>query len=209
MESVLAPEVAAIIHKGGIAKNKAAFLRLLEQEDGEGYVYSFPLLQPEFCARLVQEKAAFLEFSRGAPRPGRSESSALKHFGCRWLDEQLLEHLLVPMSELIFPTMLEATSLDWCHGYIASYQAAASEEEQAVAEPAVRRFGDKLNAHTDDSEVTLNVGLVDTFTGGELHFRHIRGTDWEGKTEPFSYMPQVGIGLIHMGRHLHEVVRLS
>lgn len=44
--------------------------RLLEQEDDEGYVYSFPLLKPEFCARLVQEVAAFREFLRGVPRPG-------------------------------------------------------------------------------------------------------------------------------------------
>ena len=83
---------------------------------------------------------------------------------------------------------------------------------------------------------------MDTFTGGELHFRHIRGTDWEGKTEPFSYlprgtyctihnkshnlqlilglnypytfpcrryMPEMGIGLIHMGRHLHEVLPVT
>ena len=77
--------------------------------------------------------------------------------------------------------------------------------------------------HTDDSEVTLNVGLHDSFDvkkcaasisphvvlpslllvplgcsfgflglfqGGELHFHHVRGTTWEGKTEPFSFKPR-------------------
>lgn len=229
----------------------------VEQEDGEGYVYSFPLLHPDFCARLVKEASAFRSFrSSLSPSADRTVSSALKHFGLRWLDEALLKEVLEPLATLVFPSMLDGGHLDWCHGYVASYEASALASAADVATKQVsahdtdgtdtlvaqrpRRFNDKLNAHTDDSEVTLNVGLVDTFTGGELHFRHVRGahrfsfgcaepicqlyclsasltgirpltsgTDWEGQTEPFSYMPEIGRGLIHMGRHLHEVLPVT
>ena len=161
----------------------------VEQEDDEGYVYSFPLLQPEFCARLVKEASAFRTFrSSLPPSADRTASSALKHFGLRWLDEALLKEVLEPLAALVFPAMLDGGHLDWCHGYVASYEASGLASEAEVATKQVstddtdmsvpqrpHRFNDKLNAHTDDSEVTLNVGLVDTFTGGELHFRHVRG----------------------------------
>ena len=215
VDTVLAPELAAALGRGGVQRSPAALLRLLEQEDDDGYVYSFPLLHPEFCARLIAEATSFREFSGALPsRPGRGASSALKHLGLRWLDEALLETVLKPLAPLLYPEMLEKTPLDWVHGYVASYEGPAA----ASAEPAMdgedgaggeRRFGSQLNAHTDDSEITLNVGLVDGFEGGELHFRHVRGTDWEGRTEPFSYTPEPGIGLIHMGRHLHEVLPVT
>lgn len=134
----------------------------------------------------MREATAFRSFHSSLPqRPSRNASSALKDFGLRWLDEALLKEVLEPLATLVFPSMLDGAALDWCHGYVASYEAssssiAASEQTSAGDNEAStpqhrRRFNDKLNAHTDDSEVTLNVGLVDTFTGGELHFRHIRG----------------------------------
>lgn len=215
LDSVLAPEFARIIRRGGIAKNPGAFLQLreclwpvcvvlwadrsqssvantglgetVEQEDGEGFVYSFPLLHPDFCARLVKEANAFRSFHSSLQ--SSLDRSMLKHFGLRWLDESLLKELLKPLATLIFPSMLDGTSLDWCHGYVASYEASAAGSGVTTAAPGLthaddtstsmahpqQRFNDKLNAHTDDSEVTLNVGLVDTFAGGELHFRNIRG----------------------------------
>ena len=54
---LLDPALAAVIGKsGGIRRNAGAFLRLLEQEDELGYVFSFPCLQPPrgpgVCERL-------------------------------------------------------------------------------------------------------------------------------------------------------------
>lgn len=50
---LLDPALAAVIGKsGGIRRNAGAFLRLLEQEDELGYVFSFPCLQPGVCERL-------------------------------------------------------------------------------------------------------------------------------------------------------------
>ena len=165
----------------------------VEQEDDEGYVYSFPLLHPDFCARLAKEANAFRSSQSSLPLSlDHTVSSALKNFGLRWLDEALLKEVVEPLATLVFPSMLDGHHLDWCHGYVASYEAPASPLAPAdVATKQTRphdtddtgtsitqqplRFNDKLNAHTDDSEVTLNVGLVDTFTGGELHFRHVRG----------------------------------
>ena len=76
--------------------------------------------------------------------------------------------MLEPLATLVFPSMLDGGSLDWCHGYVASYEASSSpsattEEHRAEqrsvgdtdesAQQRPHRFNDKLNAHTDDSEV--------------------------------------------------------
>ena len=67
--------------------------------------------------------------------------------------------------------------------------AAATAAAPATVGGGVSKLRPSLDAHTDDSEVTLNVGLADGFTGGALRFHHVRGTAWEGKTEPFSFVP--------------------
>jgi hypothetical protein len=61
-----------------------------------------------------------------------------------------------------------------------------------------------LTPHTDDSELTLNVGLGRSFEGGELIFRGLRGTPSEGQEE-LRLKPVPGRAVVHLGQHLHEV----
>ena len=239
LETVFVPEVVSILSRGGVAKQRAKFTQLLEQEDEEGWVFSFPLFTPEFCARLVAESASFREFEQvqGTGGPTRSTgafgSAVLKHMGLGWLDEFLLDKVLNPAAALLYPAIhdRQQATLDWSHGYVASYRgkavadiagdsddgdgdeygdddaaAAAAQPQNEAAQPRRRS---SLAAHTDDSEVTLNVALTEGFTGGELRFRHLRGSLQEGATQGFSVLPAPGVAVVHMGRHLHEVLPVT
>lgn len=90
-----------------------------------------------FADKVLTDAAVLAEPAGASPAPYTAAAAALR-----------------TEAQLIFPTTLEATPLDWCHGYIASYQAAATEEEQAVAEPTARRFGDKLSMYISTRSTT-------------------------------------------------------
>jgi hypothetical protein len=94
-ELVFDPAILSVLAKGAGAKT-GALSRLLEQEDESGYVFSFPLLLPEFCDRLVQEGAAFRDFTAGladAGAAGGGAAAVLARMGLRWLDRALLDEV--------------------------------------------------------------------------------------------------------------------
>ena len=71
----------------------------------------------------------------------------------RWLNNILFEHVVVPLSRLLFPDQSMGHDLDWRHGYIVGYEPKAPGEDA----PATTSRRSQLVPHTDDSEVTLNV----------------------------------------------------
>lgn len=101
-----------------------------------------------------------------------------------------------PITRLLFEI-----ELDFRHGYVAGYSSNVS------AEIATTR--NHLVAHTDDSEVTLNIGLGNTFDGGTVRFYGHRDSSLAAaKPAIGEYEPKIGIAIIHQGRHLHEVTRV-
>ena len=110
-------------------------------------------------------------------------------------------HLVVrPIARLLYTETKIKRELDFRHGYVAGYS------DRASSERAVTR--DHLVSHTDDSDVTLNVCLGDDFEGGTLRFYGLRGTSQEGKLIG-EYEPARGTAVIHAGRHLHEVTKVT
>lgn len=61
-----------------------------------------------------------------------------------------------------------------------------------------------LVPHTDDSEVTLNIGLGRAFGGGSVVFHGLRSTDSAAKVSA-RITPAPGVALLHLGQHLHAV----
>eukprot|EP00563_Minutocellus_polymorphus_P016659 CAMPEP_0181051584 /NCGR_PEP_ID=MMETSP1070-20121207/17133_1 /TAXON_ID=265543 /ORGANISM="Minutocellus polymorphus, Strain NH13" /LENGTH=384 /DNA_ID=CAMNT_0023130617 /DNA_START=141 /DNA_END=1291 /DNA_ORIENTATION=+ len=172
--------------------------------DNEFYdVYSFPLLSNVFCKRvrtLVQkvvslgEKEEFEHLNLGR-RP-----VDLDTIGLGWINTLLFHLVIRPISQQLFAETEEFEDLDWRQGYIAGYSVNPS---APAATPRQR-----LVSHTDDSEVTLNIGLGEDFEGGALQFRGLRGTDEEGQLIG-EFQPQLGTALLHAGRHLHEVTPVT
>ena len=57
--------------------------------------------------------------------------------------------------------------------------------------------------HTDDSEVTLNVGLGRAFDGGDLVLGGVRGVEFD--EDDCRIRPRPGVAVVHVGRQLHAV----
>mmetsp|Transcript_21983 Transcript_21983/g.50737 ORF Transcript_21983/g.50737 Transcript_21983/m.50737 type:complete len:199 (+) Transcript_21983:71-667(+) len=130
---------------------------------------------------------------------GRSQNIVdLSLIDLDWIN-QVLFHLIVrPISKHLFQkTESMDTTLDWYHGYVASYYSPSSSSSSSSKS--------RLNIHTDDSEVTLNLCLCNDFEGGNVRFHGLRG-DPESEEE---YEPRMGMGLLHSGRHFHEVTNVT
>jgi hypothetical protein len=92
------------------------------------------------------------------------------------------------------------SSLDWVQGFVAAY----------APDPTPSQPRQHLVAHTDDSEVTLNVCLGRVgFGGGLLSFSGLRGTPRAtgaaAQVVTDEYEPQPGRAVLHAGRHFHSV----
>ena len=132
---------------------------LSEPEDD---VYSLDLFRPEFCAAIIAASDAAAE-DDGHPRPRAN----LDVLGVGWLADLLLI-VAEQVAAAAWPreTLVDAAGarapLDWRHAYVLRYA------------PSGR---DSLVPHTDDSEVTVNVGLVarESFEGGDLLLGGVRG----------------------------------
>ena len=166
-------------------------------------VYSFPILSKSFCLKLREAINEIVEQSKMnetkledyGRRPVELDSA-----GFSWINDLLFHLVLRPLSRQLFSSTEHFDDLDWRHGYIAGYSA-----EPAEAKGTQRH---KLVPHTDDSEITLNVGMGDNFEGGELSFWNLRGSTKEG-IHVGDFHPRIGCALIHSGRHLHEVQRVT
>jgi len=156
--------------------------------------------------------------------------------GCDWLNTLLMAIVLQPVTRAAYPNeTVGGTPLDYRHSFLAGYShpGAAMSRDRANSATALSSSSplsspspppslatkSALIRHTDNSEVTLNVGLgIEGFGGGEVVFGHVRGEESAKITVKNSparsdYLkdtdvvvkPSVGRGLIHLGRHSHEV----
>ena len=166
-------------------------------------VYSFPLLSESFCIRVraLVQKVVSLGEQKGFEHLNLGRRPVdLDAIGLGWVNTLLFHLVIRPISSHLFQESEEFEDLDWRQGYIAGYSVNPS------APAATPR--ERLVSHTDDSEVTLNIGLGETFEGGSLQFRGLRGTDEEGHLVGTS-KPKLGTALLHAGRHLHEVTPVT
>jgi hypothetical protein len=164
-------------------------------------VYSLSILSESFCGRVR-------EFVSEVSRLGQTEKYAnlqmgrrpidLDTIGLGWINDLLFYLILRPISRHLFESSDSFGDLNWRQGYVAAYS----------ANPTEGRPRAQLITHTDDSEVTLNIGLGENFTGGAIEFRGLRGTPEAGKLIG-TIQPRVGVALIHAGRHFHDVTTVT
>lgn len=178
-----------------------AKLQVLMDEEFDD-VFSFRLLSTAFCkdlrdfvtalTELGQSSAEFADLQVGR-RPVDFDT-----VGLSWVNDLLFHMIMRPISRHLFQTTESLGDLDWRQGYVAGYSASPTEGKPR----------ERLVTHTDDSEVTLNVGLGDEFEGGELEFRGIRGT--KSETDVLgTFKPEPGLALLHPGRQFHDVSQVT
>ncbi|KZS07537.1 2-oxoglutarate and iron-dependent oxygenase domain-containing protein 2 [Daphnia magna] len=152
-------------------------------------VFSFPIFSLEFCNRLVSEIDHFNETSmpKGRPNSMNNYGVLLDELG---LNEGLLTPLrkkyLEPISQFLFPEE-KGMEFDSHKVFTVNY------EENKDTE---------LAFHFDNSEVTLNVCLLENCEGGELFFGA------PGSDKGFGYIHEAGMAVIHRGSALHCVLPL-
>lgn len=166
-------------------------------------VYSFPIFSKSFCIKVKEALKSIIEESKRDEMQmegfGRRPTD-LDSIGLTWVNNLLFHLVIRPLSKQLFAQTEQFDDLDWRQGYIAGYSHKPSQDKGAQRQ--------RLVPHTDDSEVTLNVGLGDEdFQGGDLVFWNLRGIPEEGNYVG-EFHPQMGHALIHSGRHLHEVTEV-
>ena len=165
-------------------------------------VFTFPLFRPTFCALLRDYVRTLATVGRTNPffaelRLGLRPVD-LDILGLSWVNDLLFHLILRPIARQLFEQSESLAELDWRQGYVAAY----------AAKPMTDKPRNQLVTHTDDSEVTLNIGLGDNFEGGHVEFRGLRGTAEEGELID-DFQPVEGRALIHAGRHFHDVTPVT
>ena len=180
-------------------------------------VFAFPILRREFCSHLRAYVRALLlsensteqeqQQRQGTGDDDDQDLLLLPKLGLRPLDldtigldwvNNLIFHLVIrPVARHLFEQSESMGELDWRQGYIAAYS----------AHPNSDKPRQHLVTHTDDSEVTLNIGLGKEWDGGgNVEFRGLRGTKTEGQLIDV-WEPLEGTAVLHAGRHFHNVTR--
>ncbi|XP_008787677.2 2-oxoglutarate and iron-dependent oxygenase domain-containing protein CP2-like [Phoenix dactylifera] len=179
-----------------ISDNTEESFRNIMSEPSPG-VYTFAMLQPNFCEFLLDEVENFekwvnaVKFKIMRPNTMNKYGAVLDDFGLEPMLNKLMEEFICPISKVFFPEVGGST-LDSHHGFVVEYG-----KDKDV----------ELGFHVDDSEITLNVCLGKQFSGGELFFRGVRcDKHVNSDTQPeeildYSHVP--GQAILHRGRHRH------
>jgi len=180
-------------------------------------------MQSKFCVRLKKTIQSLAQLSQHQQTENLNSTIGIRPtdldtIGASWLNDLLFHLIQRPISKHLFSQTEHFSDLDWRQGYVAGY----SHNPHVGAHTQRHR----LVPHTDDSEVTLNVALCSgsgdgdggeegrligdetDFDGGNLVFWGLRGSKGEGKLNG-CIQPSIGRALLHSGRHLHEVTKVT
>ena len=165
-------------------------------------VFALRVLRQEACARLLRQidMARERELERGGrlsvPNSMHRHGVLLGALGFDALLADLTTRWVRPIAAHVLPQFNGAT-LNAHHGYLVEY---------------ARDKDERLAFHVDDSDVTFNLCLSDSFEGAELTMLG-RRCDLHRHTEllpgeRYEYRHEPGVAVLHAGRHRHRVETL-
>ncbi|XP_060049194.1 2-oxoglutarate and iron-dependent oxygenase domain-containing protein 2 isoform X3 [Erinaceus europaeus] len=155
----------------------------------EKRIYRLPVFTVPFCQALLEELENFerSDLPKGRPNTMNNYGVLLHELG---LDEPLVtplrERFLQPLLALLYPEWGGAR-LDSHRAFVVKY--APGEDRE-------------LGCHYDNAELTLNVALGKTFTGGALYFGGLFQAP-SALARPLEVEHVVGQGVLHRGGQLH------
>jgi hypothetical protein len=160
-------------------------------------IYAFELFTPAFCDLLVKEIDFFEASGLPCRRPNTMNRLGLvvNDIGFEPLMTDLLERLIAPMCQALYPDEIHTTALDHHHSFVVRYRNDSSFKQED---------GNKgLDMHHDASEATLNVCLGrDLLPGGGLRFCGRNG-DRNHRLNSVVHSHTKGWAVLHLGRHRH------
>jgi len=151
------------------------------------YIFSFRLFNLTFCKQLMEEIHHFE--SLGLPIYSVNSMNkygvVLAEIGFESFLAILREKYTKPLCEFIFGEL--GKQIDSEHAFIVEYKIG---------------FDEHLDLHYDDSEITLNCCLGDTFEGGSLLFCGLLD-DPTTHNEKFVFQHDPSLCVLHLGKHRH------
>lgn len=158
-------------------------------------VFSFDMLAPEFCERLLQEFVAYeaSDLPRERPNSMNNYGLVLNDIGLHSTFTTLMERFLQPIVRLFFDSYTQGYAVDCHHTFMVQY---------------MQRQDLSLDMHSDDSEVTFNVNICDRFVGSGLVFCGAEGRD-PVRLMQSRYAHRLGRAVVHAGQHRHGAEQLS
>eukprot|EP00730_Choanoeca_flexa_P012569 TRINITY_DN4398_c0_g1_i1.p1 TRINITY_DN4398_c0_g1~~TRINITY_DN4398_c0_g1_i1.p1 ORF type:complete len:609 (+),score=132.19 TRINITY_DN4398_c0_g1_i1:257-1828(+) len=168
--------------------DRMSALRDIAQELVPG-IYSFDMLSDEFCDLLTAELADYEASNLPKSRPNSMNryGMILSEMGMSAMLTKLMKSYLQPVIDALMPTLAQGQPMDHHHSFVVQYE---------------RGHDIHLDMHTDDSEFTCNVNLVDTFTGSGLSFCGMHGSENHRKLQQV-YQHKRGRAVVHAGMHRH------
>ncbi|ESW14974.1 hypothetical protein PHAVU_007G033600 [Phaseolus vulgaris] len=179
-----------------IKENTEASFRSIMAEPSAG-IYTFEMLQPQFCKKLMSEVDNFERWVRGTklrimrPNAMSKHGVVLEDFGLETMLDKFMSDFIHPISR-VFYSEFGGSSLDSHHGFVVEYGISKDVE---------------LGLHVDDAEVSLNICLGKEFSGGEVFFQgvrceeHVLSNAQPGEIFNYSHVP--GHAVLHPGRQRH------
>ena len=180
------------------------------------HVFSFPFLTDE-CCKLLSEEVKHYEAIPDMPqfRPNSTNRYGLilNEVGLRPFVNALCKQFVFPLAQALFPEALEnevgQTGMD------EEEEAAEQRTSSAVLDShhtfvvEYRQDADiLLDMHSDDSEITLNVNLLDQFEGSSLCFCGMAGSQRHRKHSR-SYFHEKGRAVMHPGSLRHGALPIT
>lgn len=180
-EEWLAPEVRELVEA---AKRGERHPELTEEAEE---IYSFDLFTEAFCAAFLAEVDSYQASGLPVRRPNSMNNYGLivNEIGLRPALTALQSEILQPVANLLFPDV--GYEFRDHHSFVVQYK---PNEDKG------------LDMHTDDSDVTFNVCLGETFTGAGLTFCGYVGNP-DHRHFNFAYQHVKGRAVVHLGTKRH------
>ena len=191
ISSCLHPELKAALNQGR---------PLSVVEEIAPSLFQFPMLSPSAVLRFNEEIKGLLDWSAQTgvqltpPNSMNNDGVILSDIGWETAFQEVMVKMIVPLAKELFPTVGGA-SLTTQHSFIVEYGKGRDRS---------------LGFHVDDSEVTLNLCLGDSFEGSELYFQGRRCEAHRqlphSPEEHVIVEHKVGVAILHAGAHRHGVL---
>lgn len=153
-------------------------------------VYAFPLFRAEFCECFLSELSRLERSGIPMRRPNgmNRHGAILSDLGFDALLRELSEQLVGPLGRTLYPEWCGPTDCAEQYGFTVRYKRG---EDTALA------------GHSDTANVTLNVCLGRSFTGGNLYFKGVRFTSSAADETRREVVHRPGWAILHLGGHIH------
>lgn len=170
-----------------------AALNVAVHEEAHG-VFSFPMLSDACCNLIIDELRSYESSGLPKPRPNSMNNYGLvlNEIGMERMFDDLVLRCVRPIASLLFDDCGGQT-LDRHHSFLVEYR-----EGQDLS----------LDMHVDDSDVTLNINLLDGFEGSALCFCGYQSQP-DHRQHSLTYMHRRGVAVLHAGKRRHGALPLS